>query len=121
MSPNNKNILETANAAILQGDYEGFLSFYSDDTKWTFVGDQILRGKEAVREWMKTAYIKPPQFSVSKLIAGGDYVTALGYITMQDEPGNEASYSYCDVWRFRDGRMVELMAFVIRASIEDGT
>jgi uncharacterized protein (TIGR02246 family) len=87
MSDNNKTILEKANAAITQGDYEGFLSFCADDTEWTFVGDKTLRGKEAVRQWMATNY----------------------------ENGTEAHYSYCDVWRFRDGKMVELMAFVINS------
>jgi uncharacterized protein len=30
-------------------------------------------------------------------------------------------YSYCDVWRFRDGKMVELKAFVIKTEIKDET
>jgi uncharacterized protein (TIGR02246 family) len=111
----NKAILEKANAAISQGDNEGFLAFCTDDTEWTFVGDKTLRGKEAVRQWMATAYIEPPKFMVTNLIAEGDFVTALGSITMKDEDGNEAHYSYCDVWRFRDGKMVELKAFVIKS------
>jgi hypothetical protein len=32
----NKEILEIANAAITQGDHEGFLSFCTDDTQWIF-------------------------------------------------------------------------------------
>jgi uncharacterized protein len=32
---------------------------------------------------------------------------------MKDEEGRDVDYSYCDVWRFRGGKMVELMAFVI--------
>ena len=43
----NKAILEKANAAVSSGDNEGFLSFCADDTKWTFVGDQTLQGKQA--------------------------------------------------------------------------
>ncbi|HEY1187182.1 MAG TPA: nuclear transport factor 2 family protein, partial [Gemmata sp.] len=52
MSANNKLVLEQANAAVTRGDYEGFLSFCTDDTVWTFVGERALRGKEAVRRWM---------------------------------------------------------------------
>ena len=120
MPENNKAILEKANAAITQGDYEGFLSFCTDDTEWTFVGDKTLRGKEAVRQWMATAYTEPPKFMVANLIAEGDFVTALGNITMKDEDGKEIPYSYCDVWRFRNGKMVELMAFVIKAVVQGG-
>jgi ketosteroid isomerase-like protein len=118
MSENNKAILEKANAAITQGDNEGFLSFCTEDTEWTFVGDKTLRGKEAVRQWMATAYVEPPKFIVAHLIAEGDFVTALGNITMKDEDGTEVDYSYCDVWRFRDGKMAELKAFVIRSADE---
>ena len=56
----NKLILEQANAAIAAGDFEGFLSFCTEDTTWTFVGDRTLAGKAAVREWMAAAYKEPP-------------------------------------------------------------
>ena len=119
MSENNKAILEAANAAIAEGNYQGFLSFCTDDTEWTFVGDKTLKGKEAVRQWMATTYVEPPKFRVAHLIAESDFVTALGDITMKDEDGKTAHYSYCDVWRFRGGKMVELKAFVIKTKVKD--
>lgn len=119
MSNNNKAILEAANAAIAEGDYEGFLSFCTDDTEWIFVGDKTLNGKEAVRQWMATEYVEPPLNIVANLIAEGDFVTALGDLTIKDEDGKAADYSYCDVWRFRGGKMVELKAFVIKTKVKD--
>lgn len=112
----NKTILLAANAAIKAGHTEGFLSYCTDDTKWNFVGEQILEGKEAVRAYMKTQYKEPPKFTVEQLIAEGDFVTAIGKITMKTD-GKEATYSYCDVWRFGDGKMVELKAFVIKNNV----
>ena len=114
MMEHNIATLEKANAAITEGDHEGFLSCCTDDTQWTFVGDRTLQGKEAVRQWMATAYAEPPRFMVDNLIAGGDFVTALGRIRLKDEVGETADYAYCDVWRFRDGKMAELKAFVIK-------
>jgi uncharacterized protein len=111
---NNKAILEKANAAIAKGDHEGFLSFCADDSEWTFVGDKTMKGKDAIRQWMATAYVEPPKFAVANLIAEDDFVTALGEITMKDEDGKNILYVYCDVWRFRDGKMSELKAFVIK-------
>jgi uncharacterized protein len=112
MLNNNKAILEAANAANVEGNYEGFLSFCTDDTKWTFVGDKTLNGKEAVRQYMAETYIEPPKFTVANLIAEGDFVTALGDITLKDKDGK--ADHYCDVWRFRGDKMVELRAFVIK-------
>jgi len=119
MMENNKGVLEEANAAVTRGDYEGFMSYCANDTLWTFVGDTTLRGKEAVRQWMATAYKEPPTPTVSHLIAEGDFVTALGDVTMRDEDGRTALHSYCDVWRFRDGKMAELRAFVIKNEMGD--
>jgi ketosteroid isomerase-like protein len=75
---NNKQILETANAAITQGDYEGFLSFCADDTIWTFVGEQTLHGKEAVRQYMAATYLEPPKFRVENLICGRRFCYGTG-------------------------------------------
>jgi ketosteroid isomerase-like protein len=113
MNSDNKAILLAANAAVTEGDNEGFLSFCTEDLQYEFVGDQTLQGKEAVREYMKSAYVEPPEFDVEHLIAEGDFLTAIGKISMKDESGKKIDYSYCDVWRFRDGKMAELKAFVI--------
>jgi uncharacterized protein len=121
MSENNKAILEKANAAIAQGNYETFLSFCTDDTEWTFIGDKTLKGKDAVRQWMVTEYVEPPLNIVANLIAEGNFVTAVGDLTIKDEDGKAADYSYCDVWRFRGGKMVELKAFVIKTDVKDET
>ncbi|RXK86391.1 nuclear transport factor 2 family protein [Filimonas effusa] len=117
MNLSNKEILEKANAAITRGDYEEFLSFCSDDTEWTFVGDKTLQGKEAVRQYMATAYIEPPKFTVENLIAEDGFVTALGQISMKSaEDGQMIHYAYCDVWRFHNGKMIGLKAFVIKSA-----
>jgi ketosteroid isomerase-like protein len=116
MSEDNKTTLENANAAIAAGNTEGFLSFCADSIEWTTVGDKTLKGKEAVRQWMATMYVEPPSFTVTELIAEGDLVAALGEISVKDKDGKLTHDSYCDVWRFRDGKMVELKAFVIKSA-----
>ena len=119
MSKTNKEILEQANAAIAKGDFEGFLTLCTEDTVWTFEGDRTLKGKAAVREWMRTTYKEPPKFRVHRMIAEDDFVAALGDITLKDKKGKPVQHAYCDVWRFRDGKMAELQAFVIEAGSEE--
>ena len=121
MPENHKEILQKANAAILQGDYEGFLVFCTEDTEWTFVGDRTLTGKQAVRDWMAAEYKEPPKFEVHHLVAENDFVAALGEITLKDEAGKATRHAYCDVWRFRDGKMAGLQAFVIEAGSQGGS
>lgn len=121
MSEQNKAILAAANAAITAGNNEGFLAFCADDTEWTFVGEQTLKGKAAVRQWMTATYTEPPQFAVTNLVAEGDFVVALGTITTKDEDGQAVPAAYCDVWRFRDGKIVGLQAFVIATADQHAT
>ncbi len=85
--------------------------------EWTFVGDRTLKGKEAVRQYMATTYIEPPKFTVDNLIAEGEFLMVLGDITLTDEDGKAVHHSYCDVWRFRGGKIVELKAFVIKTEV----
>ena len=114
MIEQNKAILQKGNAAISNGDYEGFLVHCTEDAEWIFVGDRTLRGKEAVRQWMTETYIEPPQNEVEALIAEGDFLTATGTITVKNKNGETEKSSYCDVWEFRDGKMAKLKAFVIK-------
>ncbi len=62
---------------------------------------------------MKATYMKLPKFHVERMIAGGDFVAAIGEISLLDDKGKYTDYSYCDVWEFREGKMAELKAFVI--------
>lgn len=113
MNSNNKHILEQANSAITSGDYEEFLSFCTEDTTWNFIGEQILHGKEEVRAYMKQTYREPPKFRVNQMIEDGDYLAAMGEITLKDEQGTTTDYSYCDVWKLREGQLHELNAYVV--------
>ncbi len=113
MAKSNKVVLEEANAEISKGNFEGFLSSCSDDIIWTMIGDETLRGKQAVRSWMKSTYAKPPVFAAENFISENDYVTVYGDIAIESKDGQVTRSLYCDVWRFRDGKMIELSAYAI--------
>lgn len=113
MKLDNKEILLKANALVAKGNNEGFLDFCTEDVEWEFVGDKRLIGKEAVRAYMKMTYTEPPSFNVDNLIGEGEFVTAIGKISMKNDSGQMTDYYYCDVWRFRDGKIAGLQAFVI--------
>ncbi len=111
---NNKEILQTANDCISRGDHEGFLNYCTEDTEWIFIGDRTITGKEEVREYMREAYAEPPVFNVETIIEEGDFVSVLGEISLKNSSGTEEHYSYCDNWRFENGKMATLKAYVIK-------
>lgn len=109
-----KKILAQGNTAITHGDHEGFLALCTDDTKWTFVGDQVLHGKAAVRQWMAATYLEPPKLTVDHLIAEGDFLTAVGTVIVKNANGEAEQFDYCDVWQFYGERISALKGFVIK-------
>ncbi len=110
---NNTAILHKANEFVKQGDYDRFLTYCTQGTKWVFTGERILNGKEEVRQYMKEFYIEPPVFTVKKTIEDGDFVVVQGKITLKSANGIYNHYEYCDVWRFENGKIAELKAYVI--------
>lgn len=109
----NITILHTANEFIAKGDYESFLAYCTAETKWVFIGERILHGKEEVRAYLKEFYQEPPVFDVGKSIEEGDFVMVTGEIRLRNKDGKYDHFDYCDIWRFEDGKMAELKAFVI--------
>ncbi len=109
----NREILEKANQAFSQANYEEFLTYCTEDTKWTYVGDRTLIGKDKVREYLATAY-EESTFQIERYIQEGEYLVAIGWIKLKDKEGKIMSYSVCDVWKFRNGKMAELKAFVMK-------
>lgn len=107
-----KEILKEANALIAAGDYERFLTYCTAETLWKFVGDTTLVGIDEVRAYMLEAYIEPPRFEVDLMIEEGNYLTAIGTISLLNENSVWVNYEYCDVWRFENGKLAELKAFV---------
>jgi len=117
MTDDNKQTLMNANAAISRSDHESFLAYCTDDVKWNFIGEQTLNGKEAVRQYLRETYLEPPQFVVEELIADEDFLCATGKISLKDKQGVSTTYFYCDVWRFENGKMAELKAFVVKDDV----
>ena len=113
MSAANRQLVERLNKTFEANDVEGLLAHCADDFEWTMVGEKPLRGKDAVRAFMSGGPSEPPAFTVDAIVAEGDYVTCIGDMTMKQD-GKVQAYSYCDVWRIHDGKVVSLKAFVIR-------
>jgi len=114
MSTKNKEIVEEVNASFAEGAVEGFLSHCADDVVWTVVGNKTTKGKNAIREWLGSMDMEPPKFTVGNVIGEGDFVTAYGDMTMKEKDGKIVPYAYCDIYRFRDGKIAELNSFVIK-------
>ncbi len=115
MSNKHEEIVGKINDSFLNGDIEGFLSFCSDDVKWTMAGSTVKTGKDEIRTWMRSMDdSEPPKFTVDRMISNEDSVVCYGEMTMKGESGSDERYAYCDVYRFENEKVVDLNAFVVK-------
>lgn len=81
--------------------------------EWTFVGETSLKGINEVRDYMKEAYIEPPRFKIDLMIEEGNYLTAVGTISIVNTDSLWIAYEYCDVWRFENCKLAELKPLLL--------
>lgn len=115
MSDNHRAIVEKVNNAFENNDIEAFLDVCADNIRWTIVGEQEVSGKDAIRELMKSMECPDlPSFTIDKVISDGNSAAAYGGVTIKEETGGTASYSYCDIYTFDDDeKIAELRSFII--------
>jgi uncharacterized protein len=115
MSEKNKEIVKQVDASFENHELEGFLSHCAEDIEWTMVGEKTTAGKDAVREWMTSmGGHEAPKINSRNLIAEGEMVAAHGEMAMKNESGETVNYTYCDIYRFKDGKISELTSFVVK-------
>lgn len=122
MSDTNKEIVKKLNAAVRANNLEEFLSFFTDDIRWTKVGDKSAQGKAALRQLIEDLGDAPPPQTTTfdVMIAEGDTVAARGDLTIEVQPGKIIVQKFCDVYRFRDERIAEFTSFVITPEAKFG-
>jgi uncharacterized protein (TIGR02246 family) len=122
MLEQNKEIVRKINRAFAEGNFEGFLAYCAEDVEWTIIGDRVVKGREAIRQWMRSMAKEnpePPKFTDADLVAAeGDIVVSRGDMTMKDKNGKTVPYSYCDIYRFRNGEIAELRSFVVNTEVQ---
>lgn len=118
MALTTRQIIDAVNASFARNDLEGFLARCADEVEWVMVGDTTKQGKAAIREWMgKNMPKEAPRVTVNAIVAEGDYGVSYGDMTMKEEEnGPDVPYSYCDVYRFRNAKIVLLRSYVIKAA-----
>ncbi len=115
MSDKYKEIVRQVDAAFGANNVEGFLELCAEDVKWEIIGDKTVAGKNAIRQFAASmGGMIPPKIENRRIIADGDSVAAHGTVTMTNETGENTAYDYCDIYRFQDDKIIELLSYVIK-------
>lgn len=114
MSVTNKEIVQQVNDAFLTNNIEVFLDHCTDEISWTMVGKPALEGKDAIRAFMGNMEgMDPPKLTLINTIAEGDLVASEGYMEMKNSDGSPYKGAFCDVYQFRDGKIIALKSYIV--------
>ncbi len=110
----NKQVVEKINEAFDKSDMEAFLSYCTEDVQWNMFGSFDIKGKEAIKDFMAKMPQEPPRFKVTDTIAESDTVISRGDMTMKNKEGESEDYAFCDVYKFKNGKVAMLQTYMVK-------
>jgi uncharacterized protein (TIGR02246 family) len=123
---NNKKLMQTAFAALADGDGAPFFALFADDAKWVLLGSNPWSGVYAGKETIRTRLMKPlfAQFATkyrnraSRIVADGDVIVVECKGEVMTKGGKPYDNDYCYVCEMRDGKIVTLTEYMDTALVE---
>jgi uncharacterized protein len=122
----NKQLLQEAFAETAKGNGRAFVAALADDVAWTIIGttawSRTYQGKVAVLAELlgplNTQLANRNTITAHRFVAEGDQVVVEGRGQNVTKTGKQYNNRYCWVFRFKDGRVVELVEYTDTSLIE---
>ena len=122
----NKQLIQTMEQRMANGDREGWLSLLADDVRWTVMGgtswSRTYDGKSNIlRELiapMVAQYAEPYRRTTDQLIGEGDWVVARSQGHVSTTSGERYDNQYCFLYRIQDGLIREIVEYGDTALVE---
>lgn len=122
----NKQVVLDFFAAGARGDLEAGLALLADDVTWTNIGSTrfsgTFRGKQALIDDLLGPLFGGLKAGIASeleaLTAEGDTVVAQTKGTAETHDGKPYNNTYCQVFRIRDGKVVEVKEYMDTALID---
>ena len=112
MEAANKEIIEEANKTFNDTDIEAFLTYCMDEVTWEMAGENVMKGKDEIRKAMGSSPFDSMRNVVKRIIAEGDQVVVEGIVTMTKDGADEHQAAYCDIYKLKNGKIIDLISYV---------
>lgn len=115
----NRAILVAIHDGLSRSDSRAFLEAMTDDFTWIMIGDTdwsgVYRGKTVVREELLRPLMtrfKSYRNAPERIIVDGDWAAVQCRGEAETHDGKRYDNSYCWIYRFQEGRVVELTEYM---------
>ncbi|RPF53877.1 nuclear transport factor 2 family protein [Aquisalibacillus elongatus] len=117
METERQKFFESFNEAFMIGDIDFILDSVTEDVRWEMVGDDLIVGKDALREALGGMQTNDSfKLTIHNTITHGIAASVNGVITFTTKEGEPKKYGFCDVYRldsFKSGKIKELTSYVV--------
>lgn len=97
------------NEAFSRNDLEFILDHMSEDIVWNFLGENIMHGKEEVREFMKSmSKVETLELEILHIITHGWTAAANGRMKIKEPTGETKSFGFADIYVFNDLKSLKI-------------
>ena len=116
----NKKLIQEMYRALAAGRPETFLGALDEEVRWTIIGTTPLSktysGKRQLVEELLEPFMEnlegPAEIRPENFIAEGDFVAMQSKGSAKTKRGVDYNNTYCHVFRFRDGKIVEVTEYL---------
>ena len=113
MSQTDQELRRKIAEEFTKGNIECCLEYLADDIRWSIIGNAPLSGKKAVLEAVAMQDLESyPTITVKAIIAEGEYVVVESTGRATTKTGKPYNQSYCDVYRFKNGKIHEMTTYL---------
>ena len=111
---NNKETIQQVIDAFDNNDVDSILDLVTDDVEWHMLGDQVISGKDKLREFFsKNAGMKLLSSTKDHIIIEGDRAAVDGHVQCAGKNGEMADMYYCDVYELEKGKVKKIVSYTI--------
>ena len=97
------------------GNFTFCYDHFGDDVVWNIIGNRSLKGKQEVIAYCEQMSIEIASTTLANfnIVGEADAIAIEGKATFVDTENRPGEVSYCDVFRFRAGKITSIHSYCI--------
>lgn len=106
------------NEAFAKNDLDFILDSMTEDIEWNLVGEEITKGKAAVKEFMKPMEkVETLELELDKIVNGEESAAAYGRMKIKEPSGEVKSFGFADFYELEgktNPKISKMTSFVVK-------
>ena len=113
MKTENKQLMIKISEAFATGNLEFSGVYLADNIQWNILGENTINGKEEVLQVSKMLQLQSfPVISIKNIVAEGDFVVIESTGKATTKSGKPYNQSYCDIFKFKEEKLIEVTTYL---------